>query len=191
LKLILASASPRRAQVLRDAGLTFQVISSAVDETPLPGEPPQELVRRLAESKAQLVTQRTVGPALIIAADTAVAVDGRALGKPRSADEAREMLRALSGRTHSVHTGVAVIRLPDEVARLELETTQVTFAPLSDEDIAGYIATGEPFDKAGGYAIQGRGGRFVTRVEGCHFNVVGLPLPRLLRILRELGWREA
>ncbi len=118
-------------------------------------------------------------------------MDGRALGKPRSADEAREMLQALSGRTHSVHTGLAVIRLPDEVARLELETTQVTFAPLSDQDIAGYIATGEPFDKAGAYAIQGGGGRFVTRVEGCHFNVVGLPLARLLRILRELGWREA
>ena len=190
MKLILASASPRRAQVLHDAGFTFQVISSAVDETPLPGEPPQELVRRLAESKAQLVTQRTVGPALIIAADTIVAVDGRALGKPPTADEAREMLEALSGRSHHVYTGLAVIRLPDEAVRLELETTQITFAPLSHEDILGYLATGEPFDKAGAYAIQGRGGRFVTRVEGCYFNVVGLPLARLFRILRDLGWRE-
>lgn len=191
MKLILASASSRRMEVLRDAGLTFQIISSAVDETPLPGEPPQELVRRLAESKAQLVAQRTVGPALVVAADTIVALDGRVLGKPRSADEARETLRTLSGRSHSVLTGLAVIRLPEEAARLELETTQVTFAPLSDEDIMGYIATGEPFDKAGAYAIQGRGGRFVTRVEGCYFNVVGLPLARLFRILRELGWREA
>src|SRR5260370_6476107 len=186
-----ASARRGRAMVWRVAGPLSKVLPPGWMEPPPPGNPPQELVRRLAESKAQLVTQRGVGPALIIAADTDVAVDGRALGKPRSADEAREMLRALSGRTHNVHTGLAVIRLPDEVARLELETTEVTFAPLSDEDIAGYIATGEPFDKAGAYAIQGGGGRFVTRVEGCHFNVVGLPLARLLRILRELGWRGA
>src|SRR5258708_26289038 len=190
MKLILASASPRRAQVLRDASFQFQTISSAVDETPLPGEPPQELVRRLAESKAQLVAQRAVGPALIVAADTIVSVDGGVLGKPGAADEARKMLALLSGRTHSVLTGLAVIRLPDEAARLELETTQVTFEPRSEEDIASYIASGEPFDKAGAYAIQGRAGRFVTRVEGCYFNVVGLPLARLFHILRELGWRE-
>lgn len=190
MKLILASASPRRAQVLCDAGFQFQMISSAVDETPLPGEPPQELVRRLAESKAQLVAQRAVGPALIVAADTIVSIDGCVLGKPASADEARKMLELLSGRTHNVLTGLAVIRLPDEAARLELETTHVTFAPLSEEDISSYVASGEPFDKAGAYAIQGHAGRFVTRIEGCYFNVVGLPLARLFHILRELGWRE-
>src|SRR5260370_27019795 len=178
-----ASARRGRAMVWRVAGPLSKVLPPGWMEPPPPGNPPQELVRRLAESKAQLVTQRAVGPALIIAADTAVAVDGRALGKPRSADEAREMLQALSGRTHSVHTGLAVIRLPDEVARLELETTQVTFAPLSDEDIAGYIATGEPFDKAVGYAIQGRGRPCVTPVEGCRFNLVGLPPPRPLPLL--------
>lgn len=190
MKLILASASPRRAQVLRDAGFVFQVISSALDETPLEGEPPQDLVRRLAESKAQLVAQRTVGPAFIIAADTLVVIDGRILGKPRDATEARDMLRQLAGRQHSVHTGLAVVRLPDETTRLELETTQVSFAPLSDDEIGVYISSGEPFDKAGAYAVQGRGGRFVTQIAGCYFNVVGLPLSRLYRILREMRWKE-
>lgn len=190
MRLILASASPRRAQVLRDAGFVFQVISSALDETPLEGEPPQDLVRRLAETKAQLVAQRTVGPAFIIAADTLVVIDGRILGKPRDATEAREMLRQLAGRQHSVHTGLAVVRLPDETTRLEIETTQVSFAPLSDEEIGAYISSGEPFDKAGAYAVQGRGGRFVTQIAGCYFNVVGLPLARLHRILREMRWKE-
>jgi septum formation protein len=190
MKLILASASPRRAQVLRDAGFVFQIISSALDETPLDGESPQDLVRRLAENKAQLVAQRTVGPAFIIAADTLVAVDSKILGKPRDAAEAREMLGQLAGRTHSVHTGLAVLRLPDEALRLELETTQVSFTPLSNEEIGSYISSGEPFDKAGAYAVQGRGGRFVTRIEGSYFNVVGLPLACLYRVLREMGWKE-
>jgi septum formation protein len=189
-KLILASASPRRAQVLRDAGFAFQIISSALDETPFEGESPQDLVRRLAENKAHLVAQRAVGPVFIIAADTLVAVDSQIFGKPRDAGEAREMLRQLAGRTHNVHTGLAVIRLPDETLRVELETTHVSFAPLSDEEISAYISSGEPFDKAGAYAMQGRGGRFVTGVDGCYFNVIGLPLARLYRILREMGWRE-
>jgi septum formation protein len=190
MKLILASASPRRAQVLRDAGLDFQIISSALDETPFDGESPQDLVRRLAENKAHLVAHRAIAPALIIAADTVVAVDSRTFGKPRDASEAREMLRQLAGRTHSVHSGLAVIRLPDETLRLELETTQVSFAPLSDHEIAAYISSGEPFDKAGAYAVQGRGGRFITRIEGCYFNVVGLPLARLYGVLRKMGWHE-
>ncbi len=189
-KLILASASPRRAQVLRDAGFAFQIISSALDETPLDGEAPQDLVRRLAENKAHLVAQRTVGPALIIAADTLIAVDSRILGKPGDATEARQMLRQISGRTHSVLTGLALLRLPDEALRLELETTQVSFAPLSEDEISDYISSGEPFDKAGAYAVQGRGGRFVTRIEGSYFNVVGLPLACLYRLLREIGWKE-
>lgn len=190
MKLILASASPRRAQVLRDSGFTFQVISSALDETPLAGESPQDLVRRLAENKAHLVAQRCVGPALIVAADTLVSVDARILGKPRDAADAREMLRQISGRTHHVHTGLAVLRLPDETLRLKLETTLVTFAPLADEEIGDYISTGEPFDKAGAYAVQGRGGRYVTRIEGSYFNVVGLPLASLYRLLREMGWKD-
>lgn len=189
-KLILASSSPRRAQILRDSGFVFQIISSALDETPFAGESPRDLVRRLAENKAQLVAQRCVGPALIIAADTLVAVDSNILGKPRDADEAREMLRQISGRTHDVHTGLAVLRLPDETFRLELETTAVSFAPLSEDEINSYISSGEPFGKAGAYAVQGRGARFVTRIEGSYFNVVGLPLACLYRVLRELGWKE-
>lgn len=190
MKLILASASARRAQILRDAGLHFQIISSAVDETPLDGESPQDLVRRLAEQKAQLVAARAVGPAIIIGADTVVVVDGKMLGKPRSGEEARTMLAQLSGRTHAVFTGLALVRLPDGATRQDLEATQVTFAPLSEEEISSYVATGEPFDKAGAYAVQGRGGRHVSRIEGCFYNVVGLPLARLYRLLKEYGWRE-
>lgn len=191
MKLILASASARRAQILRDAGLPFQIISSAIDEAPMEGESPQDLVRRLAEQKAQLVAARAIGPAIIIGADTVVVFNGKILGKPRSAEEARAMLGQLSGRTHAVITGIALIRLPDEATRQELETTQVTFAPLSDEEISSYVATGEPFDKAGAYAIQGRGGRHITRIDGGYFNVVGLPLGKLYRLLRELGWKES
>jgi septum formation protein len=189
MKLILASASARRAQILRDAGLPFQIISSAIDEAPMEGETPQDLVRRLAEQKAQLVAARAVGPAIVIGADTEVVLDGKILGKPRSAEEARAMLEQLSGRTHAVITGITLIRLPDEATRQELETTNVTFAPMASEEISAYVATGEPFDKAGAYAIQGRGGRHITRIEGCYFNVVGLPLSKLYRLLKELGWK--
>jgi septum formation protein len=189
MKLILASASPRRVQILRDAGFTFQIISSAVDETALEGESPQDLVRRLAEQKARLVAARALGPAVVVGADTVVVADHQVLGKPSSADEARSMLRLLSGQTHTVYTGLALIRLPDEASRLDVEATQVTFEPMSAEDISAYIATGEPFDKAGAYAIQGRGGRYISRIEGCYFNVVGLPLARVCHLLRELDWK--
>jgi septum formation protein len=191
MKLILASASARRAQILRDAGLPFQIISSAIDEALMEGESPQDLVRRLAEQKAQLVAARAVGPAIVVGADTVVVLEGKILGKPRSAEEARAMLEQLSGRTHAVITGIALIRLPDEAARQEVETTEVTFAPMTAEEISGYVSTGEPFDKAGAYAIQGRGGRHVTRIEGDYFNVVGLPLGKLYRLLKELGWKES
>src|SRR5215470_9044960 len=135
MKLILASGSPRRAEILRSAGLPFTVLSSAVDETPIPGEGPKEMVRRLALAKAELVAARAVGPAIIIAADTVVTLDGTIMGKPRTTEDARQMLEKLSGRTHSVITGVALIRLPD-VERMEFqETTQVQFAGLDDEEI--------------------------------------------------------
>jgi septum formation protein len=189
-KLILASASPRRAEILRDAGLAFTVLSSAVDETPIPGESAQDLVQRLADAKAELVAARAVGPAIVIAADTAVLIDGEILGKPRTTDDARQMLTRLSGHVHSVVTGVTVIRLPDAERRNFVETTHVQFAPLSPEDLARYLATEEPFDKAGAYAIQGRAGRYITRIEGCYYNVVGLPLARLCHSLSELGWSE-
>jgi septum formation protein len=189
-KLILASASPRRAEILRDAGLTFTVLSSAVDETPIPGESAQDLVQRLADAKAELVAARAVGPAIVIAADTAVLIDGEILGKPRTTDDARQMLTRLSGHVHSVVTGVTVIRLPDAERRTFVETTHVHFGPLSSEDLTRYIATEEPFDKAGAYAIQGRAGRYIPRIEGCYYNVVGLPLARLCHSLSELGWSE-
>ncbi len=190
MKLILASASPRRAEILRDAGLSFAVVSSAVDETPYPGETPQILVQRLADAKADLVAARAVGMAIVIAADTVVALDGQLLGKPRSTDDARRMLEQLSARTHSVHTGVSLIRLPDAERLHFVETTLVTFSKLTADDISQYLGTEEPYDKAGSYAIQGRAGRYIPRIEGCYYNVVGLPLSHLLAALKELGWTE-
>lgn len=188
MKLILASASPRRAEILRDAGIAFTVLSSAVDETPLPGETPSDLVRRLASGKAELVAARAIGPAIVIAADTVVSLEGAVLGKPRTSLDARQMLERLSGRTHSVITGVSLIRLPDVEHREFTEMTQVHFSSLSNEEIVRYLSSGEPFDKAGAYAIQGIAGRFIPRIDGCYFNVVGLPLARLCRELAALGW---
>jgi septum formation protein len=190
LKLILASASPRRAEILRNAGMPFTVLSSAVDETPFPEETAQDHVTRLSAAKAELVAARAVGPAIIIAADTVVALENRILGKPRSEDDASHMLEILSGRTHSVLTGVTLIRLPDAERVTFVESTLVHFAQLSPEEIMRYLATEEPHDKAGAYAIQGRAGRFIPRIEGCYFNVVGLPLARVQQALTELGWSE-
>ncbi len=190
MKLILASASIRRAEILRAAGIPFTVLSSAVDETPYPGETPHDLVQRLASAKAELVAARAVGPAIIIAADTVVTLEGRILGKPRSSDDARHMLERLSGRTHAVVTGVALVRLPDVEQLSFVESTLVHFAALSEQEITRYLSSGEPYDKAGAYAIQGRAGRFIPRIEGCYFNVVGLPLARLQHSLYELGWSE-
>jgi septum formation protein len=190
MKLILASASPRRAEILRDAGISFTVLSSAVDETPLPGETAGDLVRRVAAGKAELVAARAVGPAIVIAADTVVSLEGAILGKPRTSDDARQMLERLSGRTHSVVTGVSLIRLPDVERREFTEMTQVHFSALSNEEIVRYLSSGEPFDKAGSYAIQGAAGRLIPRIDGCYFNVVGLPLARLCRELAALGWSE-
>jgi septum formation protein len=190
MKLILASASTRRAEILHDAGLHFTVMSSAVDETSIPGEAPRDLVARLAAAKGELVAARAVGPGIVIAADTVVVLEGRVLTKPRSADDARHMLEQLSGRSHSVLTGVCLIRLPDAERRVFIESTIVHFEALSSEEINRYLATGESHDKAGAYAIQGRAGRYIPRIEGCYFNVVGLPLARLLRSLHELGWSE-
>jgi septum formation protein len=187
-RLILASASPRRAEILHNAGYAFTVVSSAFDETPIPGETAPAMVQRLADAKAELVAARSVGPAIVIAADTAVLVGTQILGKPRTTEDARQMLQALSGVTHSVVTGVSLVRLPDGERRSFVETTRVVFSALSAEDIEDYLATGEPFDKAGGYAIQGRAGRFIPRIEGCYFNVVGLPLARLAGELSELGY---
>jgi septum formation protein len=190
MKLILASSSPRRAEILANAGLPFSVLSSAVDESPYPSEAPAALVQRLANAKADLVAARAVGPAIVLAADTVVVLDDKILGKPSSMEDARHMLQQLSGRTHSVLTGVAMVRLPDGERRQFIESTLVHFRPITDEELSSYLATEESFDKAGAYAIQGQAGRYIPRIEGCYFNVVGLPLSRVLTDLRTLGWPE-
>jgi septum formation protein len=191
MKLILASTSPRRAEILHDAGFSFTVVSSAVDETPIPGESPGALVQRLADAKAELIAARAVGPAIVIAADTIVALEGRIFGKPRTSDDARHMLEQLSGRTHAVVTGVTLIRLPDAERRAFVESTLVHFNQLDADEISRYLATNEPHDKAGAYAIQGRAGRYIPRIEGDYFNVVGLPLARVTQALIDLAYSEA
>jgi len=190
MKLILASASPRRAEILHNAGFSFIVMSSAVDETPFPEESPSDHVQRLADAKAELVAARAVGPAIVLAADTVVTLEGHIFGKPRSTDDARHMLEKLSGRTHSVLTGVTLVRLPDAERRSFVESTLVHFTQLSPEEISRYLGTEEPNDKAGAYAIQGRAGRYIPRIEGDYFNVVGLPLARVTQALADLGWSE-
>ena len=190
MKLILASSSPRRAEILRNAGLSFSVLSSAVDESPVPGETPQQHVQRLADAKGELVAARAVGPAIVLSADTVVVIDDQILGKPTSTDEARRMLELFSGRQHAVITGVTLLRLPDLERRRFVESTSVHFAELSRDEISRYLSTSEPYDKAGAYAIQGRAGRYIPRIEGCYFNVVGLPLARVITSLHELGWSD-
>ena len=193
MKLILASGSPRRAEILRNAGLSFEAQSAYVDESLLPEERGEDYVLRLAKTKAQIVATiaaRNSERAFVIGADTTVVCDGRILAKPENAAEAREMLRALSGKSHEVLTGIAIVRTPDGLQASGVEVTRVTFAPLSWDQIDAYIATGEPFDKAGGYGIQGIGGKFIPRIEGCYFNVMGLPLSRTWQMLRALGWHE-
>jgi len=180
--LVLASGSPRRRELLAQLGLTFTIVSPDVDETPHPGERPIHLVRRLARAKAA-----AVGGAVVLAADTTVELDGDNLGKPADVDDARRMLRRLSGRAHRVHTGIAV-RVGSDVAA-EVVTTIVTFVALQPPVIDWYVGTGEPLDKAGAYAIQGAGGVFVEHVRGSVSNVVGLPLTTVARLLeRTAGW---
>jgi len=192
VKLILASASPRRAEILRNAGIPFDVRAILLDETRRPGELRGDYVRRLALGKARAAANESgeVGDCLFIGADTIVVAGDEILGKPTSEADARRMLRLLSGAVHEVHTGLAVVRRPGVMEGIIDETTRVTFAPFSDEEIESYIATGEPFDKAGAYAIQGIAGRYITRIDGCYFNVVGLPLARLWSLLCDFGWSE-
>jgi len=193
--LVLASASPRRRELLAQAGFSFEVHPAHIPEEPLEGEDPFAYVTRLAREKAQVVfreltdANRTAGETrldtessmTVLGADTTVTLDNAILGKPEDAADAARMLRLLSGRTHRVITGVAVVTAYGvEVAA---EATAVSFLALSDEDIAAYVATGEPMDKAGAYAIQGRAARWIPRIEGCYFNVVGLPLALVTTLL--------
>jgi septum formation protein len=190
MKLILASSSPRRAEVLRNAGIDFEVRPADIDETRRPDESAGDYVQRLALEKARAVAEAAMGTedSIVVGADTVVVNRAEILLKPESPDDARRMLRQLSGGVHEVHTGLAVIRMPQRTERVIEEVTSVHFAQLSDAEIDAYIATGEPFDKAGAYGIQSLGGRYVTRVEGCYFNVMGMPLARLWATLKEFGW---
>jgi septum formation protein len=175
--LVLASTSPRRRELLGLLAVPFRALApDGVDETPLDGERPEDLVARLAVAKVG-----SVGGDPVLAADTVVDLDGEILGKPVDADDARRMLRLLSGRTHHVHTGVAV--RSGEGVKVDVVTTAVHFVPLTDEAIEWYLATGEPYDKAGAYAIQGAGGVLVDEVHGSVSNVIGLPLATVATML--------
>ena len=202
MRLILASASPRRAELLRAAGFSFETIVADVDESVRDGESPALYVRRLAAEKsfavlAGLKSCATPGseqnvaqgfsPAdpIVLAADTTVVVDGEILGKPRDDDDARRMLERLSGRRHEVLSGVSLRRNAFEVGRVE--TTAVYFAVLTPDEVAWYVASGEGRDKAGSYAIQGLASRFVTRIDGSYSNVVGLPVAAVAELIREVA----
>ena len=184
IRLILASNSPRRRELLQNAGFDFDVRPSGIEETRLPGEPPEEFARRLARDKALDVARQSEAGSYVLGADTVVAINGEILEKPADAADAARMLRTLSGRTHRVMTGVCLVQAPETVLALTHETTSVTFRNLTEDEINSYVASGEPFDKAGGYAIQGRASRFIPRIEGCYFNVVGLPIPLVYGLVR-------
>jgi septum formation protein len=209
--LILASASPRRRELLAQAGYTFEVRPAHIPEDPLPGEDPIVYVTRLAREKAEAVFREMSavnrglslsGASLsgasfqnkcldgqsVLGADTTVTLDGAILGKPADAEDAARMLRLLSGRTHRVITGVALVTA--QGTEVAAEVTAVRFLTLSDEEIRAYVATGEPMDKAGAYGIQGRAARWIPRIEGCYFNVVGLPLALVSSLLESAGLAE-
>lgn len=180
MRVVLASRSPRRRELLLAAGLQVEVRPPDVDESPAPGEPPAAMVLRLAIEKAALAA----GDEVVVAADTAVVLDGEALGKPSDAEDAVRMLARLSGRPHEVLTGFCVQRGRERLAAVV--KTEVSFRALTQAEIFGYVSSGEPLDKAGGYGIQGLGGALVDRVNGSYTNVVGLPLAEVLAALREV-----
>jgi septum formation protein len=181
--LVLASASPRRQELLARLGIPFAVEPSHIPELHPPG-PPAAALATVALAKARAVAGRwTAGRAVILGADTEVVLDGRYMGKPRDAADAVRILSALSGRTHEVITGVALVEAPPGREATATVTTHVTMTAATQEEIAAYVATGEPFDKAGGYAVQGLGARLVARVDGCLSNVVGLPVETTRRLL--------
>jgi len=182
-RLVLASQSPRRQKLLREMGLVFEVMESGIDETRLHADHPRTFALRAAFAKARDIADRIAPPAIVIAADTVVTWRMRLFGKPRSELDARSMLRTLSGHTHQVITGIAVAEAGKPTALMDAEETQVTFRTLDDSMIEAYLRTGEPFDKAGAYGIQGHGGDLVESIDGDYFNVVGLPCALLLQML--------
>jgi septum formation protein len=184
--LVLASHSPRRRELLEKLGLPYSVLQVDIDEKFLPGESIEAGVQRLAAEKAfACSSNRSEG--VVIGCDTVVAVDDQVLGKPQDSAEARSMLRTLSGRSHQVISGVAVLDAKSGALMTAYERTIVYFQPLLEEEIEAYVASGEPLDKAGAYAIQGKAARFIPRIEGCYYNVVGLPLHCLASLLKKMG----
>ena len=195
--LVLASASPRRRDLLTQAGYRFEVHPAHIPEDPLPGEDPIAYVTRLAREKAEEVyrglttanpkpEENGQSPLAVLGADTTVTLDNMILGKPEDAADAARILRLLSGRTHRVITGVALVTAKG--AEVAAEATAVRFLTLSEAEIAAYVATGEPMDKAGAYAIQGRAARWIPRIEGCYFNVMGLPLALVCSLLEACAY---
>jgi len=182
--LVLASQSPRRSEILRQAGIPFTVRSVPIDETPLPGEPPEDYVQRLAETKALAVP--SAPDEVVLGADTTVVVDGEMLGKPADAADARRMLAMLAGRRHQVITGICLKRGAETLR--DCAVTEVWFMPMSAAEIEEYAASGEPMDKAGAYAIQGLASKYVEKIEGCYFNVVGLPVALAYRLYRRFKY---
>jgi septum formation protein len=187
-RVILASQSPRRRELLLQIGIAHEVRPADVDESAFPDEAPAAHAERLARAKAETLAAEAAD-AVVVAADTIVVIDDLILGKPTDADDARRTLRRLSGRTHTVFTAVAAAR--DAALVSAVETVAVTFRPLDDAEIDAYVATGEPMDKAGSYGIQGYGSTLVERIDGDYFAVMGLPLVRLVRLLERLGVRYA
>jgi septum formation protein len=184
-RLVLASASPRRAEILRAVGWEFDVAAAGIEESAREGETATHLVERLAREKAEASARaRLFG--LVLGADTVVVVDDAVLGKPRDEADARRMLRLLRGRWHEVLTGVALVRAEDARASVSHERTRVKFAEMSDAEVEWYVATGEPSDKAGAYAVQGRGALFIERIEGDYWNVVGLPVRLVYGLAKEM-----
>lgn len=187
LKIILASSSPRRADLLANIGVQFECVPSQIGERPHPDEAPADYITRIARAKVVAVArQRDTG--LVIGGDTVVVLDGRLMGKPADQNEARRMLRELSGRWHAVLTGVALLDVATHHEVADYDKTLVRFARLTDTEIDWYVETGEPMDKAGAYGIQGLGAIFVEEIAGNYSNVVGLPIPLVYRLARRLGY---
>ena len=183
-KIWLASKSPRRAEILQAVGWPFEIMLAGIDEARRPSEAADNYVKRLAREKAMAIMDR-IDAGLVLGADTVVVVDGEILGQPKNEEDARRMLKLLSGKWHEVLTGVALIRAGEGFdSAVEYQRTRVKFAEISDEEINSYVATGEPMDKAGAYAIQGRAALFIEAIEGDYFNIVGLPI-RLIYEMRE------
>ena len=186
-RIILASASPRRAELLKQIGVEFELAISNIEERPRPDEAPPDYITRIARAKVIAVArQRDTG--LVIGADTVVVLDGRLIGKPEDETDAQNLLRQLSGRWHAVMTGVALYDVQTKHEVADYDKTLVKFAQLTDREIEWYVETGEPMDKAGAYGIQGLGGLFVDEIAGNYYNVVGLPIPLVYRLARRLGY---